>query len=139
MSPSPPRAPETSRPQFVLDTSAVLTMMRDAPGGSVVGIQLRQAAISAVNWTEVVDDCLAHQVDADKLRLDLERIGLTILPFTPEDACRAAEFWDPSRKIRLSMSERASLALAARLEVPVMTAVRAWRHLNVGVEIRLLR
>lgn len=126
------------RPRLALDTSAVLAMMRDTPGGSVVGVQIHQAAISSVNWTEVVDDCRAHDVDADKLRLDLEEIGLSIVPFTSEDARQAAEFWDPSRKIRLSLSDRACLALAKRLGVPVMTAVRAWRHLAVGVEIRLL-
>ena len=139
MSSSTANRPEKHRPLFVLDTSAVITMMRDAPGGSVVGVQLRQAVISSVNWTEVVDDCRAHDVDADKLRRDLEYIGLTIVPFTAEDARQAADFWDPSRRVRLSLSDRACLALAARLEVPVMTADHAWQHLSVGVEIRLLR
>ena len=130
---------DAHRPHFALDTSALITMMRDAPGGSVVGVQIRQAAVSAVNWTEVVDDCRAHGIDPDKLRRDLESIGLAILPFTSEDARQAANFWDPSRKIRLSLSDRACLALASRLEVPVMTANRAWKHLSVGVEVRLLR
>ena len=58
---------DAHRPLFALDTSALITMMRDAPGGSVVGVQIRQAAVSAVNWTEVVDDCRAHGIDPDKL------------------------------------------------------------------------
>ncbi len=130
---------DVQRRLFTLDTSAVIAMMRDTPGGSVVGVQIRQAAISSVNWTEVVDDCRAHDIDADKLKRDLEAIGLKIVEFTARDARKAAEFWDPSRRIRLSLSDRACLALASRLGVPVMTASRAWEHLSVGVEIRLLR
>ena len=130
---------DAHRPLFVLDTSAVIAMMRDTPGGSVVGVQIHQAAMSSVNWTEVVDDCRAHGIDADKLKRDLEVIGLSIVPFTADDARQAAEFWDPSRKIRLSLSDRACLALASRLGLPVMTASHAWKHLSVGVEIRLLR
>ncbi len=127
------------QPRFALDTSAVLAMLQNAPGGSLVGIQLHQAVVSTVNWSEVVEYSRAHKVDIDGLREDLEKIGMRILPFTIEDADQAADFWDASRRIRLSLADRACLALAARLKIPAMTADRSWQQLSVGVEIHLLR
>ena len=39
----------------------------------------------------------------------------------------------------ISLADRACLALAQELNLPVLTADRAWISLGIGVEIRLIR
>jgi len=124
-------------PKFVLDTSALLTMMKQAPGGSVVGAQVTQSAISAVNWSEVVEALRTDDVDVEGMRRDLEIVGLSIFPFTPEDADDAATLWDASHG--LSLGDRACLTLAKRLRVPVLTADSTWKQRAVGVDVQLVR
>ena len=62
-----------------------------------------------------------------------------ILPFTIEDAERAARMWPVTSKFGLSLGDRACLALALRLDLPVMTADRVWGKLQMGVEVQLIR
>ncbi len=124
-------------PRFVLDTSALLTLMKQAPGGSVVGAQLTQSAISAVNWAEVVEALRADGLEIDGMRGDLEIVGLSIFPFTPEDADNAATQWDAAQG--LSLGDRACLSLAQRLGLPVLTADATWQDRTSGVEVQLVR
>lgn len=131
------RARAARKPRFVLDSSALLTMIKEAPGGSVVGAQLRQSAISAVNWSDVLTSARAHGVEVGNLRRDLELVGLEIFPFTAEDAEVASTFHDATHD--LCTCDRACLALAARLGLPVLTADALWQKLAVGVDIQLIR
>jgi len=126
-------------PQFALDTSALVTMIQNAPGGSLVGARIARSAISTVNWSEVVDSSRADGLDVSQMRQNLESLGLRIYPFTVDDADRAAELQAQSPKIQLSLSDRACLALASRLGVPALTADSSWKKLSLGVEIQLLR
>jgi PIN domain nuclease of toxin-antitoxin system len=71
------------------------------------------------------------------MRGDLEIVGLSIFPFTPEDADNAALLWDADRG--LSLADRACLTLARRLGLPVLTADATWKQRAVGVDVQLVR
>jgi len=70
----------------VLDASALLAYLQNEPGSEVVEAVLLESALSSVNWTEVVQKAIAAGVDVTGLREDVQALGLTILPFTPEEA-----------------------------------------------------
>ena len=62
--------------------------------------------------------------------------SLQVEPFTEEDAAEPADLRPRSRDRGLSFGESACLALAARLEVPAVTADRSWKDLpEVGVAV----
>jgi ribonuclease VapC len=66
--------------------------------------------------------------------------SLQVEPFTEEDAAEADDLRPRSRDQGLSFGDRACLALAARFEVPAVTADRSWKDLpEVGVAVRLIR
>jgi PIN domain nuclease of toxin-antitoxin system len=50
-----------------------------------------------------------------------------------------AELWRSTRHLSLSLGDRACLALAGRLDLPALTADRAWVELDVGVDVRAIR
>jgi ribonuclease VapC len=75
----------------------------------------------------------------EAVRSALRDIDLNILPFDTELAYRAGILRSQTRKLGLSFGDRACLALGWQLDVPVLTADRNWRSLDVGVEIRVIR
>lgn len=123
----------------VLDASAMLALLHSEPGAEAVEEVLDRAAISTVNWSEVCQRWLAHDVDVADLRADVEALGVQILPFTADDAEQAAALWRSTRRLRLSLGDRACLGLARRLERPAVTADRMWLEADVDVEIRPIR
>jgi ribonuclease VapC len=123
----------------VLDASALLAMLQEEPGGDVVQELLETAAISSVNWSEVVQKSLERQMEIDGLRHDLEALGLEILPFTAVLSETTARLRSATRQAGLSLGDRACLALAAVLGLPAITTDRIWPDLGLPIEIRVVR
>jgi ribonuclease VapC len=123
----------------VLDASSVLALAHGEPGASVVADYLEDAAVSTVNWSEIVRRSQQDGVGADSLRDTFAEAGVALVPFDVQDAETAAALWSTTRHLGLSLADRACLALAARLGVPAVTADRAWSDLDVGVQILCVR
>ena len=125
--------------RLALDTSALITMIQNAPGGSLVGARLRGSVVSTISWAELTEHMQEQGLEVAGFRRSVETLGLEIQPFTAADADRAVELWRPPPAHQLSLSDRACLALADRLKIPVLTADETWRDLELGIEIRMLR
>ena len=123
----------------VLDASALLAYLQNEPGSEVVEAVLLESAISSVNWAEVVQKSIAAGVDVTGLREDVQALGLTILPFTPEEAEIAGRLWSKTRSHGLSLGDRACLSLGLRLEVPVMTTDQVWALLDLSIAVQVVR
>ena len=123
----------------VLDASALLAYLQDEPGDKAVEAVLAESVMSSVNWAEVVQKSVAAGVVVDGMREDLEALGLTIAPFSPEDAEVAGRLWLQTRQAGLSLGDRACLSLGIRLNVPVLTCDRIWTTLNLSLEVRGIR
>lgn len=123
----------------VLDASALLAYLQDEPGGEAVAAVLAESVMSSVNWAEVVQKSVAAGVVVDGMREDLAALGLTITPFSPEDAEMAGRLWLQTRQAGLSLGDRACLSLGMRLNVPVLTCDHLWPNLNLKLDIRAVR
>jgi PIN domain nuclease of toxin-antitoxin system len=125
----------------VLDASALLAWLQGEQGADLVEPHIEHGAISAVNWTEVLQRVLRHRApSAQRLRPSVEALGLEILEFTVEDAQIAAVLHARTFAAGLSLGDRACLALAHRLDVPAVTADTAWKNLTVlGIPILSIR
>jgi PIN domain nuclease of toxin-antitoxin system len=127
---------------FVLDASALLA----EPGGDVVRDTLveQTAVMSAVNWAELLSQLASAGADPDEVakRLASEVVlgdALTVVALTAHDGPAIARLRPTTRHLGLSLADRACLALAQRLDRPVLTTDRAWAQLQIGVQIRLAR
>ena len=123
----------------VLDASALLALLQGEPGGEVVEELIETATISSVNWSEVVQKTLDKQADVEGLRLELEALGLEVVPFTAVVAETTARLRSATRQAGLSLGDRACLATAAVLGLPAVTADRVWPDLGLPIEIRVVR
>jgi ribonuclease VapC len=129
----------TQNVRCILDASALLAMLNGEPGGASVEPYLTEAGISSVNWSEVIQKLLAKKVITTGMQEDFQKLGLMILPFTTEQAELAASLWTTTKPLGLSLGDRACLALAMTLNLPVVTADRAWKTLNLTILVQIIR
>lgn len=124
---------------LVLDASAVLAYLHQESGWEQVRTVIGEACIGAVNWSEVAQKTVQKGLDVGTARALLTEVGLTIAPFSTEQAEMAARLWEETRRSGLSLADRACLALAMERKAPVLTADRIWADLGLDIEIQLLR
>ena len=135
-----PDSPKESAPRVVLDASALLVYLQRERGHLLVEPLLEASAMSAVNLSEVLQKSAAAGVSTEGLLADLQAVGLRVHAFDCDDAACAADLWATTRKLGLSLGDRACLALAKRLHLPAYTADRAWAAIQVpGVVVRTVR
>ncbi len=131
--------------ELVLDASALLAHLQQEPGHEKVREGLAGGAvISSVNLSEVLDVLsrgggepgeFAHEMG----RSNVLHAALLVEEFTFDDSVEAARLRPLTRHLGLSLADRACLALALRMEFPVLTADKAWSTLDIGVEVRPIR
>jgi ribonuclease VapC len=124
-------------PKRVLDASALLALLFGEVGFEAV--PLEGSAVSAVNWSEVVQVAARRDADVVGLADAIAAEGAVVVPFTAAQAEVAAALWVRTRAVGLSLGDRACLALARRYRVPALTADRAWGQMGVGVEVVVVR
>lgn len=125
--------------RYVLDASAALAMIQDEAGGDKVAGRRAEASISAVNAIEIGTRLVDSGVDIATVRRSIARLRVPIVAFDAELASIATALRESTRPFGLSLADRACLALALREGAIAVTADRAWKKLDVGCEIELIR
>ena len=125
--------------EVVLDSSALLALLNDEPGADIVAGLLRNSAMSTVNISEVTAKLAEAGIRERDIRRAVGGLVLDIVPFDAEQAVGAGMLRRATMTAGLSLGDRACLALAKRLSVPAATADRAWRRVDTGVELTLIR
>jgi PIN domain nuclease of toxin-antitoxin system len=124
----------------VLDSSAVLAFLKGEPGGEALNEELlAQAAISTVNLAEVQSVLVRDGMTLEEAWEDACSTVASIEPFTAAHAKLAGSLIAQTRSRGLSLGDRACLALAITLDGPVYTADQAWRDLDLGCRIHVIR
>ena len=125
---------------YVLDASGLLVSVKQESGIDVVEAAIDQGcAMSTVNLSEV----MARMLDLGRSPLAaiqwIESVPLTVYPFDRMQAYQAGLLRPRTRSAGLSFGDRACVALAQTLRLPVLTADRAWATLDLDVTIHLIR
>jgi ribonuclease VapC len=124
---------------IVLDASAILALLKREPGAARVKAVLDRAAICAVNVAEVqsklVDSGLSRQAAEARIRI----LGCIMVPFNEDQAIEAGSLIAQTRSLGLSLGDRACLALAIDRKATVYPADQAWKSLNLGIKIEVIR
>jgi ribonuclease VapC len=123
----------------VIDASALLAMLQDEPGSNRVVEALPDAAISAVNISEVVAKLCDRGFGQDQARETLEMLSLNVVDFDLSQAVAAGGLRPSTQSLGLSLGDRACLALAASSGATALTADRAWAQLKIGVSVDMIR
>ena len=124
----------------VLDSSAVLAVFRGEPGAAIVRAALASGtAMSAVNLAEVVTKLQEGGVPDPDIGPMIVQLHISIVDFEQTQAYSTGLLRRQTRAAGLSLGDRACLALAQQLSLPVLTANRSWTTLNVPVTVTAIR
>jgi PIN domain nuclease of toxin-antitoxin system len=69
----------------------------------------------------------------------LNVVALQVVDYDEAQALKTAALRPLTIHLGLSLGDRACLALAAAMRLPVMTTDRKWAELDVGVEVVVIR
>jgi len=123
----------------VLDSSAILAVFFRESGAEVVDAILRGTLLGAVNLAEVHERMLSRGAQVEEAWSWIEGLGCEVCPFTEQQARIAAELRSVTRPFGLSLGDRACLALAIDRKATVYTTDKAWKNLDLGIQIEVIR
>ena len=124
---------------LLADASAILAYLGFETGSDAVAEHLANLAITSVNLAEIVTVLSLRGVKTEWIQNRVLRVFSNILPFDREQARVAGSLAHLTKEQGLSLGDRACLATAIVLDATVLTADQAWRNLNLGVEIVMIR
>ena len=122
----------------VLDSSALLALLLGEPGADKVAAVLPQSCMSTVNCAEVITKLVEKQASNHQFAL-ARGLPVEKVPFDEAQAVASGHLRATTKAFGLSLGDRACLALALALGLPVLTSDRAWAGLNIGVTIQMIR
>jgi ribonuclease VapC len=133
------------QPTSILDASALLAYLQDESGAELVATALTEGCLmSAINWAETLSKLVERGQSPEVVTELLTNQGLlnnalVIVPFDAAIAQETARLRPITRRIGLSLGDRACLALGIQLQLPVLTSDQVWGDSNVGVVVKLIR
>ena len=126
--------------KILLDTSALLALLKKEPGHEIVSNIIAISVISSVNLSElitVLSRAGVSENDIDEIITDLLP---EIIPFCGDISIKTGKISKLTQGYGLSLGDRACLATAIQLGLPVYTADKIWAELDLpNVKINLIR
>jgi ribonuclease VapC len=124
--------------KVVLDSSAVIALIKREQGADIVIQHLSDAVLSSVNLIEIAT-YLGRSLPFEAVEKVLASLELSVISCDESQAMLAAVMAGEGRNYGLSLGDRACLALAKLYKLPVLTADKIWQKLDRGVEVRVIR
>lgn len=124
---------------IILDASALLAVLLGETGADAVRPHLRNAKISALNYSEVLARTLQLTGSLEEAKRYVDRQQLNVIPFDAEQAAVAAALRPTTQPFGLSLADRACLALGISQGGTILTADRNWRKLKLKLDIQVIR
>jgi PIN domain nuclease of toxin-antitoxin system len=125
--------------ETVMDASAVLASIHGEPGADVVCAALADAVISAINFAEVISKLISRGLPEAEAAIAARRFGTLVVDVDEDQAVAAGMIHAATRAAGISMADAFCLALAKQRGAPALTSDRAWKTLELGVEVTLIR
>lgn len=107
---------------IILDASAILALLLDEAGADIVLDHLADAHLGSVNMSEAIAKLTEHGIEPGQARLQIARLELHIHDFDADQAERTAALRPLTKRLGLSLGDRACLALAQTLGLAVLTS-----------------
>jgi ribonuclease VapC len=116
--------------RYVLDSSALIALVREETGFEKVLGVLEDAVIGAVNLAETLHKLVQKGGSLNQTVAILRSLELPVVPWSEELAYSSGEFAPLGWTHGLSLGDRACLTLAKHLGATAVTADREWRKIG---------
>jgi PIN domain nuclease of toxin-antitoxin system len=119
----------------------VIALLKGERGASKVAGILPDAAVGVFNQAEVVSHFVHAGAPLDEVRTMLGTLPYTVIAADEALGWEAGALRAATSSAGLSLGDRFCLALAKRMNVPAVTADRAWKEIAsaAGVKVQVIR
>jgi PIN domain nuclease of toxin-antitoxin system len=124
---------------YVLDASALLCLLQEEKGAERVALALPAAEIGAVNYCEAVGKLVEAGMDVATVDKLIDTLQLNVISFDRTQARLAASLRTTTRKLGLSLGDRACLALAHSRGATALTCDSVWTRFEAPCKVELAR
>jgi ribonuclease VapC len=128
-----------SSPRIILDASAIIAYLDEEPGSQIVEQWLPDSAVSMINICEVISVLVREGKPEEQVSLRVNELVPLIVPFSWDIARITAALIVETQSKGLGLGDRAALATAKMMKLPVLTAESRWLDVAAGVDIRFIR
>ncbi|HJK86938.1 MAG TPA: type II toxin-antitoxin system VapC family toxin [Candidatus Megaira endosymbiont of Nemacystus decipiens] len=127
--------------KVLLDTSALIALLKKEPGYEKVENVLAHSAITSVNLCELVSILAKNQIPENEIDVIISDIVPEIIPFCSDLAEKAGKLSKLTRDYGLSLGDQACIATAEQHNMQVYTADKVWINLkqHISTTINLIR
>ena len=130
---------KTEQTQYVLDSSAVIALVRREQGWEKVNAALDRSVISAINLAESMTKLIRQGGEPRLVERLLRALDLEVIPWDEELAWASRDLCALAWTNGISLADRACLTLARHLNLAAMTADSEWKKAGHGVQVFLFR
>lgn len=130
---------KTEQALYVLDSSAVIALVRREQGWEKVQAALDHSVISAVNLTESMTKLIRQGGEPRLVERLLKALDLEVLPWDEELAWASRDLCPLAWTHGISFADRACLAIARHLDAAAMTGDTGWANLGLDIRVVLFR
>lgn len=124
----------------ILDASALLALLNNEPGANEVEKVLAHSMISTINACEVIAELYSKlNINPEEGKEMVYTVVSEVVDFTLDLAMKTAALRKSTARLGLSLGDRACLALGLHLSLPVYTADKIWKDLDLDCDVVLIR
>jgi ribonuclease VapC len=123
---------------IVIDSSALIALVKKEPGAERVEAAIGESIVSIVVLTECLSKLALQGLDPEATKARLLVAGLRVEPFGDSDMSAVIALHRLAKQ-NISLADRFCLALALDRDLPVLTGDRPWADLGLPLEIELIR
>ena len=124
----------------ILDSSALIALIKNEKGAEIVEPLLGKIVMSAINISEVAGILIDIGMSHEECKNTIEPFVNLIVPLGTEQAYNIAFLKKLTKNKGLSIGDRACIALGLEMGLPIYTADKIWDYLNIkNANIILIR
>jgi ribonuclease VapC len=126
--------------KVILDSSALLALIKNENGSEVVEPLLGKIVMSAINIAEVAGILVDLGMSHEECINSIEPFVDLIVPLDMQQSFEIAFLKKLTKDKGLSIGDRACIALGIQMGLPIYTADKIWQNLNLkDADIILIR
>ncbi len=126
--------------KVILDASALLALIKNEPGASILEDMLGRIVMSSLSLSEAATTLLKFDMTLQESEECLLPLISQLIPFDTSHALLTANLTKQLKDKDLSLEARACLALGMEMGLPIYTADQRWADLGLtNVDVRLIQ
>ena len=129
----------TKTKKSLLDTSAMIALLKKEPGYEILEEVIARSAMSAVNLSELVAVLSRNHIKEDEIDEIINDIVPEVIPFSEEIATQTGKLIKHTRDLGLSLGDRACIASGIFHNMTIYTTDKAWIKLKKLADIVIIR